>query len=1187
MATCLTELAPAAPITWIGGNADWDAVATGKWNPADEPDSVDEAIFNTPNTVNMANATDTIMALTLSGGIDLNTNGNDLVVDGLVQLTSVSTNLFVGGATSLLTADSISINSDGTIRMTGGSITVVEETNSGLFAINTGGSLTGNGLISLNDAGVAANTTLLVLSGGTLTATSTSTGDLFGTAAATLTINAVDANARIDLDNSITPVVNVSRNDTLDINAAAHGATDPFSGTVNLAEGSTFDMGVAWQTDSGTINANTGGFIVGSVGSPATIAGAAFTFAGGTINLDDIDSLRFSAPFSATAGTIANAGLIIFDAASTVGAGTDFQMTGASASLTVEAGAVVNIDDANFNPDGTGAATNIITINSGGILDIDLNDAAADDTLGNTINLNGGELDVTNVDNTWGINRGVNVGASTGTSQINGDEVTITNATITVGASSTLDINAPSIWASTGNLVVNAGAVARIDGTSVFNTPGTFTGAGTLHIGGTATFTTATTINMPSGTVDLDGADIVGNTVTVNANTTINANTMASFGNSNFVGTNILALNNFAGLTVNLTNPASEWTLNSTAVLEINAPADPFAGSGIIGSDFNMNGTANISGNSIWTARTDISGTANVAALGSLNLRGGTLVDTNRLVGGTIAGPGAVQALTNDALFGFGTISAEVGFADNSELRADDGILTVSGLISDVGVIGTADDDGILNVTVAWNTNVTSEVNLLGGELRGTTITNAGAGGISGFGSVTAPVINTTFIGAEGGTLVVQTAGNNNDWDGTGNGQLRGITGNLEIVDNAVFPFTGNVVANQDHEVFVNGFELEFEPASDLILGSGIFRANVSTDFGGTMTVAVPVGGPSILRTAGGFNFETGSIITLNGNLELEGGTTVIQPGANFGGPGALINLATRTLRPLDGVTTADLSVLVINQGLFRLGTAGTTAQVQGADFQQTATGTSFFEFTGIALNQFDRLNLSGAAALSGTLNLSLLGGFAPAAGQTFNILTATGGISGTFTTVTQPAGMPAGLSFAVSYSAFIVQLTVVAQTPYEIWINSFGSITNPADRLKGANPDNDELNNQGEFALDGNPASGTASGKVVMKIAPVGGINALTLTLPVRTGAIADPVDPPGGELGLVKAADAVSYRIQASDLLNNWTLTVTEVIGADATAIQLGLPPLNVGWGYRTFRSPGPVAGDPVEFMRIFVGE
>ena len=83
------------------------------------------------------------------------------------------------------------------------------------------------------------------------------------------------------------------------------------------------------------------------------------------------------------------------------------------------------------------------------------------------------------------------------------------------------------------------------------------------------------------------------------------------------------------------------------------------------------------------------------------------------------------------------------------------------------------------------------------------------------------------------------------------------------------------------------------------------------------------------------------------------------------------------------------------------------------------------------------------------------------------------------------------------------------------------------------------------------------------------------------------DPADPAGGELGLKQTADGLFYKIQASDDWRAWTLAVTEVTGPDATAIQLGLPALNPGWTYRTFRSPGPVAGDPNEFMRAMISD
>src|SRR5688572_28438875 len=91
----------AAPVTWIGGNANWvDGNANNvNWNPADEPDTDDEAIFNASNTVNLG-SDNSIQAPTMSGGVDLSMNGHELTVDGLVQLVDANTNLIVEGAGS-------------------------------------------------------------------------------------------------------------------------------------------------------------------------------------------------------------------------------------------------------------------------------------------------------------------------------------------------------------------------------------------------------------------------------------------------------------------------------------------------------------------------------------------------------------------------------------------------------------------------------------------------------------------------------------------------------------------------------------------------------------------------------------------------------------------------------------------------------------------------------------------------------------------------------------------------------------------------------------------------------------------------------------------------------------------------------------------------------------------------------
>ena len=98
-----------------------------------------------------------------------------------------------------------------------------------------------------------------------------------------------------------------------------------------------------------------------------------------------------------------------------------------------------------------------------------------------------------------------------------------------------------------------------------------------------------------------------------------------------------------------------------------------------------------------------------------------------------------------------------------------------------------------------------------------------------------------------------------------------------------------------------------------------------------------------------------------------------------------------------------------------------------------------------------------------------------------------------------------------------------------------------------------------------------------------MGGAQVLTLTLPVRTGAVFS-----GATEQVSAPVDGIVYRIQGSDDLNTFALVISEVTGADATAIQAGLPTLSTGWTYRTFRTPGTmVDGDPQDFIRARVND
>jgi len=76
--------------------------------------------------------------------------------------------------------------------------------------------------------------------------------------------------------------------------------------------------------------------------------------------------------------------------------------------------------------------------------------------------------------------------------------------------------------------------------------------------------------------------------------------------------------------------------------------------------------------------------------------------------------------------------------------------------------------------------------------------------------------------------------------------------------------------------------------------------------------------------------------------------------------------------------------------------------------------------------SQFGRLQVAGLAQLGGTLQVSLLNSFVPSVGQTFQFLTATGGISNTFQQIQLPS-LPAGERWNLQFGGNSVSLQVLA----------------------------------------------------------------------------------------------------------------------------------------------------------------
>ncbi|HEY6564317.1 MAG TPA: hypothetical protein VIY86_07450, partial [Pirellulaceae bacterium] len=315
----------------------------------------------------------------------------------------------------------------------------------------------------------------------------------------------------------------------------------------------------------------------------------------------------------------------------------------------------------------------------------------------------------------------------------------------------------------------------------------------------------AVTLNMVGGSVDLDGGQsFIQNEHDILAPMTINATTFDSFGTSTGGGgsdtlfVDSLSAGAVGSLTVNIGEPTNAWTVNQAGllVLQNNNSTQVL----LAGSDVNVHGTLNVTGSVSTTARIDLGPTGVVNLSGpsdQLLLAGGSFVtnEPNTIQGATIQGPGRLTVQDQKSLFGFGTINTSVNNLGFSALRADNGTLTINGPILNAPDLGTNDVDGVLNIPAAWNSGVTLGVILRGGILQGGTITNEVT--IQGSGLVSSRVINNERLLATGGTgtLLVQTAGNDNDWDGTaGDGILQASPGDtLELRDNTTFAFTGVV----------------------------------------------------------------------------------------------------------------------------------------------------------------------------------------------------------------------------------------------------------------------------------------------------------------------------------------------------------------------------------------------------------
>jgi virginiamycin B lyase len=115
---------------------------------------------------------------------------------------------------------------------------------------------------------------------------------------------------------------------------------------------------------------------------------------------------------------------------------------------------------------------------------------------------------------------------------------------------------------------------------------------------------------------------------------------------------------------------------------------------------------------------------------------------------------------------------------------------------------------------------------------------------------------------------------------------------------------------------------------------------------------------------------SAGTLKLAGGAVTAAGGLT-IQNGGTLSGNGTLTANVSNSGRLSPGVPSMAAGLITVN-----------------GNYTQTANGALNIDIGGLAANQFDRLAITGAANLDGTLNVALINGFTPALNNSFQILT-------------------------------------------------------------------------------------------------------------------------------------------------------------------------------------------------------
>jgi T5SS/PEP-CTERM-associated repeat protein len=606
------------------------------------------------------------------------------------------------------------------------------------------------------------------------------------------------------------------------------------------------------------------------------------------------------------------------------------------------------------------------------------------------------------------------------------DEVSIGSNNVTFAQSSP-PLSGPSIY-TVSTLVMGAPPAApSILNTSLadFSTTTAILGLGT---GSPATLNVnAHTFEVTGSTADFElsvGSDANG-TVTV-----ANGSLMSVSGTS---GNAVLGKNAGITGTVNITGPGSTWDNSSqdaTAPLAVGGlgtgalnitlggQADDFDAS--IAQGAGSSGTVTVNGaGSQWTNRDKA--IVGDGGTGLLQVTNGALVtDSTLIVGGTKTGTLTIASggVVNDASAVIGsdsTAAGAVSVSGTGSKWSQTGNLQVGGNVS----VNSASADGSLHVAAGAQVATGGDANVASAGHGSVRLEDSGSqwnvGGATNLGTggtldVLAGAFATTNTATISGVVEVDDANatwNIKDYLAVNRNSCLGfgcttLPSSVSVGDGA---HINTRVTQIDGPAYADGFGTTWSTAEQLYVGlvgagtfmvtgpamvtSGTVEMGVAPKANGTASVsggawtnsgdfAVGVAGTAKLTVEFGGQVSVGGLLTVGPHGTVEGNSHITAQVHNLG-----------LVAP--GIANAPVASNTIG-----------TLNLDG-NYTQLAMGTLQIELA--STSSFDKLVVAGTAALDGTLQVELptFAGFAPSAGDSFDLLTATGGITGHFASAQLP----------------------------------------------------------------------------------------------------------------------------------------------------------------------------------------